>query len=206
MICILRREHHSSRHPLTALVRWWLSEVHLKLPNHKSGVYHIEPNVSACSCRPLPDQHNTSDNYNPAFSMWKNREKQSHGTRCCMLGVVMLEARGVDGSIRKSDVVSFFYLFIFYHTHSKPTLFYLCILPLHAQPFFLCGVCVFACMAFLWFLLQVKLTSDIKLWAWAIVCLHVSALWLTGDLSRVYTAPCPVSVVTGSRPLQPSNV
>lgn len=77
-----------------------------------------------------------------------------------MLGVVMLEARGVDGSIRKSDVVSFFYLFIFYHTHSKPTLFYLSILPLHAQPFF--SAWSLPAWPFSGFS-EVKLTSDIKL-------------------------------------------
>lgn len=48
-----------------------------------AGGYHIEPNI-ACSCRPRPDQHNTS---NPAW-FWLNngREKQTHGaTAVCQV-------------------------------------------------------------------------------------------------------------------------
>ncbi len=33
-------------------------------------------------------------------------------------------------------------------------------------------------------------------------CFYVSPLWLTGDLSRVYPASCPVSAKIGSSPPQ----
>ncbi len=42
------------------------------------------------------------------------------------------------------------------------------------------------------------------MWAWVVVYLYVSALWLTGDLSRVYSAPHSMPAGISSSPQQPS--
>ncbi len=36
------------------------------------------------------------------------------------------------------------------------------------------------------------------MWVWVVVCLYMSALWQTADLSRVYPAACPVPAGIGS--------